>query len=39
MLRLESDIEIGIVDKIKINEEQYRHILRYAELLRVKQQL
>ena len=39
MLRLESDIEIGIVDKIKINEEQYRQILRYAELLRVKQQL
>ncbi|SCJ25281.1 Uncharacterised protein [uncultured Clostridium sp.] len=39
MLRLESYIDTEIVDKIKANEEQYRRILRYAEPLRVKQQL
>lgn len=39
VLRLESYIDIEIVDKVKANEEQYRRILKYAELLRIKQQL
>ena len=39
MFRLEADVDIELVDKIKANEEQYRRILRYAELLRVKQKL
>jgi predicted transcriptional regulator of viral defense system len=39
VLRLESYIDIEIADKAKANEEQRRRILRYAELLRVKQKL
>ncbi|MBO5094205.1 MAG: type IV toxin-antitoxin system AbiEi family antitoxin domain-containing protein [Lachnospiraceae bacterium] len=39
VLRLESYIDIETVDKIKAKEEQYRRILKYAELLRIKKQL
>lgn len=36
VLRLESSIDIEIVDKVKANAEQYRRILKYAKLLRIK---
>lgn len=39
LLRLESDITVEIVDKIKNNEEQYGHLLKYAKLLQIKQKL
>lgn len=39
LLRLESDITIEIVDNIKNNEEQYRCLLKYAELFQIKQRL
>lgn len=39
VLRLEWYIDIETVDKIKAKEEQYRRILKYAELLRIKKQL
>lgn len=37
MLRLEQDVEIEIIDHVKGNKQQYERILKYAELLKVKQ--
>lgn len=39
LLRLESDITIEIVDNIKNDEEQYRRLLKYAEVFQIKQKL
>lgn len=39
LLRLESDITIEILDSMRNNEEQYRRLLKYAELFRIKQEL
>lgn len=36
LLRLESDIPIEIADNMKNNEEQYRRLLKYAELFQIK---
>lgn len=39
MLRLESEMAIEVIDTVRNNERQYKRLLAYAELLRVKWQL
>ena len=39
LLRLKSNITIEIVDNIKNDEEQYRRLSKYIELLQIKQKL
>lgn len=37
MRRLEPQITLEVIDQVKNNEEQYKRLLKYAELLRIKQ--
>lgn len=39
LVRLESNIPTDIVNKIKNNQEQYRRLLKYAELFQIRQKL
>lgn len=37
MLRFEQEIEVGLLDNLRDNGQQYERILKYAEMLRIKQ--
>ena len=39
LLRLESDIAVEITNNVKNDEEQYRRLLKYAELFQMRQKL